>query len=319
MRLGVLGTFVWDTIWTLADREAGRPFQTWGGLVYSLAAAAAARPPGWEIVPLARVGHDLEAQARGLMAGLPGLNAGPGIQVVPIPNNRVELFYNDHASRDERQTGGVGGWEWSDLAPRVAGLDALYVNHFSGLELSLEAAEQLRAEFHGPIYSDLHSLFLTPAGHGVRERRKLPEWERWAACFDAVQLNEEELGEIGGAGESMERRAGRVLDAGPGLALVTLGERGAASGRRLGFSADPTVWPAERGTERAGLSFVQHPSSPATGDPTGCGDVWGITCFCGLLSGLSLEDAVQAAHRMAVRKLGHRGASGLYEYLITTS
>jgi hypothetical protein len=316
MRLGVLGTFVWDTIWTLSDREAARPFETWGGMVYSLSAAAAARPQGWEIVPLARVGHDLEEEARRLMASLPGVSAGPGVFLVPERNNRVELHYIDAANRDEVQIGGVGGWTWEDLAPRVAGLDALYVNYFSGSELSLEVAEQLRAAFRGPIYCDLHSLFLTPPGNGVRQRCKLPEWERWAACFDAVQLNEEELGEIGGAGESRERRAGRVLDAGPGLALITLGEHGAASGRRLGFSADPTSWPGERGSERAGLSFVNHPASPVTGDPTGAGDVWGITCFCGLLAGLCLEDAVQAAHRMAARKLGYRGASGLYDHLI---
>jgi hypothetical protein len=316
MKLGVLGTFVYDTIWTLADVQAGRPFTTWGGLAYSLAAASVARPEGWEIVPLARVGADLAEDARRLMAGLPGLSVGAGILEVPEANNRVELRYTDSARRGERLTGGVEAWTWDELQPRIAGLDALYVNFFSGYEMGLETAERLRASFAGPIYADLHSLFLGCPGKGTRERRKLPDWERWAACFHAVQLNDDELGEIGGAGESMPDRAARLLGAGPGLALVTLGGDGAASATRAGFPASPLAWPAARATPAdAGVDFHLHAATPSAGDPTGCGDVWGITCFSALLGGCSVSDAVARAHAMAARKLGFRGATGLYEHL----
>ncbi|HEX8361336.1 MAG TPA: hypothetical protein VF613_14580, partial [Longimicrobium sp.] len=167
LRLGVLGTFVWDRIWTLEDQAAGRPFESWGGVAYALAAAAAACPAGWEIVPVARVGADLADEARAFAAALPGLDAGAGIVAVPVPNNRVELRYLDAASRHEIQTGGVGGWPWEELAPRVAGLDALYVNYLSGVELDLATTERLRASFGGAMYADLHSLLLGPAGAGA--------------------------------------------------------------------------------------------------------------------------------------------------------
>jgi sugar/nucleoside kinase (ribokinase family) len=49
--------------------------------------------------------------------------------------------------------------------------------------------------------------------------------------------------------------------------------------------------------------------------PTGCGDVWGATCFSRLLAGAKLSDAIVAAHHAAARNLTHRGASGLAAFL----
>lgn len=316
LRLGVLGTLVWDRIWTLEDAARGVPFESWGGIAYSLASAAASRPEGWEIVPLVKVGADLAAEARRFLEGLPGVSAGASLVTVPEPNNRVELRYTDAAQRGERLTGGVPAWTWEELEPQLGGLDALYVNFISGFELSLADAGALRRAFPGPLYSDLHSLFLGCPGEGARRLRTLPDWERWAACFDAVQLNERELGTLGGEGAWAERAA-RVLDAGPRLAVVTLGAEGAACAHRAGLPPGPREWPGTRGALGAASvhTVTVPPEAPADGDPTGAGDVWGLAFFCGLLGGLGVEEALRSAHRTAARKLSHRGASGLYEHL----
>ncbi|HEX8431207.1 MAG TPA: PfkB family carbohydrate kinase [Longimicrobium sp.] len=307
LRLGVLGTFVWDTIWTLDDQAAGRPFESWGGMSYSVAAAAAARPEGWEIVPVAKVGADLVDAARAWAAAIPGVDAERGIVGVPEPNNRVELRYHDHANRGEILTGGVAPWTWDELAERVDGLDALCVNYFSGFEIGLEATERLRVEFAGPLYADLHSLFLGPPGAEARTMRRLPEWERWAACFDAVQLNEDELLMLGsGAG------AAPLMAAGPSVVAVTHGPTGATVLRRAGMAPDPLRWPGARGGEVEGRL---HPTAPRAGDPTGCGDVWGATFFTTLLGGAEWDAAVEAAHWAAARKMEARGAADLYPRL----
>lgn len=316
-RLGVLGTFVWDRIWTREDARRGEPFTSWGGIAYSLAAAAAACPPGWEVVPVARVGADLEEEARGFLAGLPGVRVeGASLRVVAEPNNRVELFYTDEARRGERLTGGVSGWGWGELEPALEGLDALYLNFISGFEMELEAAERLRASFGGPTYADLHSLFLGCPGAGTRSLRPLPEWEEWAGCFDAVQLNEDELGTLG-APRGFPEGAAPLLRAGAGVVAVTLGEKGAAVARREGFPEDPARWSAHRGLPEGAEAPCGrvHPAPALPGDPTGAGDVWGATLFCGLLSGVGVDAAVKGAHRAAARKLSHRGASGLYAHL----
>lgn len=317
-RLGILGTFVWDRIWTLADQEVGRPFETWGGMSYSVSAAAAACPPEWEIVPVAKVGSDLVDQARAYAAALPGVDAATSIVSVPVPNNRVELRYFSADRRGERLTGGVPAWTWKELAPHAAGLDALLVNYFSGFELTLEATEQLRANFHGPLYADLHSLFLGCPSAETRAYRPLSHWERWVACFDAVQLNEDELRTlVGGHVASWTDGAARVLRHGPGLVAVTLGPGGAAVAERSGLPADPMTWAQRRGMGKEdGLSTAIHPTAgPAQGDPTGCGDVWGTTFFMRLLAGDGVAGAVERAHAAARRKLGHRGATGLYPHL----
>jgi sugar/nucleoside kinase (ribokinase family) len=52
-----------------------------------------------------------------------------------------------------------------------------------------------------------------------------------------------------------------------------------------------------------------------TGDPTGCGDVWGATVFARLLAGDGLDGAMRQANRLAGRNVEHRGARGLYRHL----
>jgi sugar/nucleoside kinase (ribokinase family) len=110
------------------------------------------------------------------------------------------------------------------------------------------------------------------------------------------------------------------------LLLVTLGARGAAYVASSSFRADPGLW-QERGP-RGALTTptivrpaavtserVAAATSTVDGDPTGCGDVWGATCFCALLAGESLRAAVEAANTAASRNLAHRGAGGLHHHL----
>jgi hypothetical protein len=291
MRLGLIGTFVWDTIWTLEDQRAGRPTETWGGMTYALAGAAAACPEGWRVVPIAKVGEDLVERARAFIAEHPAMEDG-GIESVPVPNNRVELRYTDESRRGEQLIGGVPEWSWEDLAPRLEGVDALYINYLSGFEIGLEATEQLREGFRGPIYGDLHSLFLGCPSEGVRQRRRLPDWDRWLRCFHAVQVNEEEFAMLLASMGPEEVAPRGLLEHGPGLVALTRGERGALIASRLPES------PAEWRTADPGLPprLIESPVPVSgAGDPTGCGDVWGATFFTRMLGGLGAAEAAAAA------------------------
>jgi hypothetical protein len=108
MRLGVLGTMVWDRIHARDGRS--EPVEEWGGISYALAAASAALPANWQMVPLIRLGADLAEPARHFLRSLPGIDVTTGIRVVREPNNRVELRYQDQERRCERLTSGVGDW-----------------------------------------------------------------------------------------------------------------------------------------------------------------------------------------------------------------
>ena len=309
--LGVVGTLVWDRL--VGPREDAAPVEAWGGIAYALSASAASVPDGWTVLPIVKVGADLADEALAFLGRIPRLDLS-AIEVVPEPNNRVEIRYESDTRRRERLTGGVPGWTWPELAPKVARCDALYVNHISGYEMDLAAARALAVGYRGPIWVDLHSLFLGTDAHGHRVPRPLEAWPEWLACGHAVQMNEDELALLGGRADPWSTVTG-TLGVRPGLVAVTLGPRGAAYATAPGFQADPATW---RGGSRRGAGPLGRGSVGAglelrVGDPTGCGDVWGATAFVRLLAGDPLEEAMAVANRLAGINVELRGATGLYE------
>ena len=143
----------------------------------------------------------------------------------------------------------------------------------------------------------------------------LPNVAAWCACFDLLQVNEDELTMM--APDPMALAA-TALAAGVRCLVVTLARRGAVYFAAPEFYrlADLRV----RSSFGAALGAVRTELVPACaihtdGDPTGCGDVWGATCFSRLLAGETIGDAMRAAHRAAGRNVQHRGATGLTRHL----
>jgi hypothetical protein len=307
MKVGILGSLVWDVIYGRDARSI--PIEEWGGIAYALAAFDASLDPGWQIVPLIKVGSDLAREAQAFLRTLEHIRPGTRCVEVPVANNRVTLRYVSEGRRCERMSGGVPGWTWAELGPMVRDLDAVYVNFISGFELSLGAARALRNGFRGPLYADLHSLFLGMPQDGLRAFRPLADAEAWFSCFDAVQMNEEEMQQLGG--DPLNQSAS-VLHAGVSLLTVTLGARGAVyfeAPRQTRF-APGALYAAD--TVRTAL--IEAPRTE-TLDPTGCGDVLGASLFSRLLAGEPVEPALRHAVRMASRNAAFRGATGLARHL----
>jgi len=328
----VIGSLVWDLIH--GRDPLAPPTEEWGGIAYALGALDASLPPDWEIVPLIKVGRDLAPQAAELLKGLARLGPGARCVEVPAPNNRVVLHYQSAERRCERMSGGVPPWTWLELGPMVMDLDAIYLNFISGFELTLGTAEALRQSFPGPIYADLHSLFLGMHHDGIRVLQPLADPAAWFACFDAVQLNEDEMRQLSPDPLSLSAQA---LGAGTSLLVVTLGPRGSAYVAAPGFegwgarAAGVTLTPsAARGKgpspDARPLRFAQTDSGairtaliPAPRidalDPTGCGDVFGAAACARLLAGDGVERALAHATALAARNAVLRGAGGLGRHL----
>jgi sugar/nucleoside kinase (ribokinase family) len=157
---------------------------------------------------------------------------------------------------------------------------------------------------------------------GLRTPRPIPNVAAWCACFDILQMNEEELATIAPDPMSL---AATALAAGVSCLLVTLGQRGAvyfaAPGfdticdlpPRHGLSTAPRGGTGALGPVRTALVPAEVVNTP--GDPTGCGDVWGATYFSRMVAGDKLTVAMNAAAVAAARNLGHRGATGLAAHL----
>ncbi len=316
-RIGVLGTLIWDRIVDVDGRRP--PVEEWGGVAYGLEALSAALPEGWTVRPILKLGLDLSERALAYLASIPHLEPEGGVEWVPHPTTRVELWYRGSERRTERLQGGPPPWTWEELGPKVQGLDALYVNFISGFEMALDTALTLRAAFPGPIYADLHSLFLGITGMGFRVPRELPGWGAWLRAFDAVQMNEAEFELLGRAWGDPWRLAAEVVGPEVKLMAVTLGREGAAYIAAPDFDPQPLGWRRTRG-QVARLGPVLTGKVPPAyvveeGDPTGCGDVWGATFFGRLLAGAPLMEAMEAANLSAARNAQRRGATGLHRYL----
>lgn len=307
-RLGVIGTMVWDRIY--GRRATAEPVEEWGGIAYALAALEATLPDDWEMVPLIKVGRDMGAQAHGFLRSLSRIPPRARFVEVAEPNNRVVLRYSSFERRTEHLRGGIPAWRWPELGPMVRDLDALYLNFISGFEMDLATAAALRRGFAGPIYADLHSLLLELAEDGGRQPKGLPEAPAWFSCFDAVQLNEGEMTRIGADPMAV---AALALQQGVGLLVVTLGARGAA------YFASPTfTFDASRDRHPTGpirTQLVPGAEVATSGDPTGCGDVFGATVVARLLGGDGLEAALREANRLAARNVSAHGATGLQHHL----
>lgn len=297
-RIGIVGSMVWDLIY--GRDPASAPVQEWGGIAYALSGLDAALEDDWRIVPLIKVGRDLAPESARFLQTLAHLAPGGRCIEVPVPNNRVTLRYESAERRCERMEGGVPGWTWSELGPMVRDLDALYLNFISGFEMGLGTAQALRQGFSGPIYADFHSLLLGMQQDGIRRLQPLPDAAHWFGCFNMVQLNEDEMGQLSPDPLSLSAAA---LDAGVSLLTVTLGPRGAA------YVAAP-----DAGASAVRTALVPAPATDAL-DPTGCGDVFGATLFARLLAGDTLEDAMTRANTMGAKTAGYRGATGLNRFL----
>ncbi|HEY8104506.1 MAG TPA: hypothetical protein VIE46_00290 [Gemmatimonadales bacterium] len=352
MKVGVVGSLVWDEI---HGRDPAAPaVEEWGGAAYALGGLDASLPDDWEIVPLIKVGRDLAHQAADLLRSLGRVGKEARFIEVPVPNNRVVLHYESADRRCERMAGGVPAWTWPELGPMVRDLDAIYLNFISGFEMCLGTAQALRHGFRGPIYADVHSLFLGMQQDGYRVLRPLPDAASWFACFDVVQVNEDEMRQLSPDPLAL---SADVLGAGVSLLVVTLGPRGAAYVAAPGFDGwgarprpgggapsetsalprgEPGLRTSRQSSDPAPLSGapgrIGDLSPPVAGghairsalipaphadtlDPTGCGDVFGAVLCSRLLAGDGVEGAIREANRLAARNAAFRGAGGLSRFL----
>ena len=291
---------VWDTIHGRDPAQAG--VQEWGGISYALAALDATLPEDWQIVPLIKVGRDLAPKANEFLRTLRRTTHHARFLEVPEPNNRVTLRYESTERRCEQMSGGVPPWAWAELGPLVQDLDALYVNFISGFEMNLETAQLLRRGFPRFIYADLHSLFLGKEADGLRVPRALPQAPAWFGCFNVVQLNEDEMGQLGPDALAI---AADALRQGCSTLCVTLGKRGAAY-----FTGNPIR------TELIPAPVLHQSAFDQVVDPTGCGDVFGGAVVAMLLAGAGLEDALRTGNQLGARNVSHHGATGLRDHLM---
>jgi len=291
MRIAVIGTINQDTI----ELPDGQVKHSYGGLLYSILTLAQLTPSGATILPVLNLGRDIEGPIRALLSRFAAISQ-EGINVVEEKNNHVYLRYLSNSEREEIQLGGLPAVSYDQLIPFLDA-DVFLVNFISGQDLSLETFSRLRAGTGATIYTDIHSLTLGIDRRGHRYPRPLPQWPRWLAQTDVVQMNKAEARSLSGSRldeDADMRRFGRaVLDAGPSALLVTLDARGSLLA-----------------TDSGGGLCVERFSPNRPGrivDTTGCGDVFLAAFVARHAYSRDLRESSRFANRVAGIKSGWYG------------
>ena len=184
--IGVIGTFIRDTIVTLD----GRRVESIGGLYHTLAYLASLVPQETVVKPLCHIGADFYERVAGTLAQFGTHVRFDLMQIAARPNTAVTLIYRSAESRDEITTEPMPAIAANEIEA-VADVDAILVNLISGPDVELEALQRLKARAKTPLlYLDLHSLTLGIDAQGKRYYRAVPEWQSWMRAVDILQVNE---------------------------------------------------------------------------------------------------------------------------------
>lgn len=285
-QIGVLGTFIRDTIITLDRREV----RSLGGLYHVCAYLASLAETDFVIKPFCHIGEDFRAAVEAALARF-----GPHVQFdlmrsVPALNTKVTLIYQAAETRDEITSPPMPPIRREEMAA-AEGLDAVLVNLISGDDLELPAMQQLKAHLPSALVAlDVHSLALGIDAQGRRYYRHVPDWQAWVNTCDILQVNEREAAtlcgrETGASDADLLAFGRRLVAQGPRVCHITLGSRGSLVCYH-----------------RSGKVYHEHvsPMRPVqAADIIGCGDAFGAAFLVHFLRHEDVPAATRFANRVA--------------------
>lgn len=156
----------------------------------------------------------------------------------------------------------------------------IYINMITGFDISLDSAKFIRNRFKGLTFIDIHSLARGMDDNYVREFRKIENFNDWAACFDIIQANENEILTFSDLNNE-EEIAEFTLSLGPRFLIITKGEKGVT-----------TYF-----NENNKLKSYHIEALPIeTKNRIGCGDIFGATFFYHYLETNNLNVSINKAN-----------------------
>ncbi|MCI0697452.1 carbohydrate kinase family protein [candidate division KSB1 bacterium] len=285
-RIGVIGTFIRDTIVTLD----GRKVESIGGLYHTMAYLSSLVEADTFVQPLCHVGNDFYETIHDALKRLSANVLFDGMYRVSQPNTQVTLTYRSREMRDEVTSAPMPPITTSEIAA-VAECDAVLVNLISGNDVALEALTALRKSRPSPlIYLDLHSLALGIDATGRRYYRTTPNWREWLAACHILQVNEREAATLAGCQEQFTR--GDLLNFGKYIAAelvsachITLGSNGSLLFYR----------------HEGDMRYEHCPpyEVPQVIDIIGCGDAFGAAFLAHFLRMQDFSAATHFANKVA--------------------
>ncbi|MDZ7344187.1 MAG: carbohydrate kinase family protein [candidate division KSB1 bacterium] len=304
-RIGVIGTFIRDTIVTLD----GRTVESIGGLYHTLAYLAYLTDGTTVLQPLCHIGEDFYPVVREGFAGFGSKIRFTSLHRVALPNTQVKLIYRTAETRDEVTSPPMPPLTAAEIR-ELAGCDVVLVNLITGEDIQFEALPALRTLPNQPlIYLDLHSLALGRDAEGRRFYREIPHGRVWLASCDILQMNEYEAATLAGwpvplgATPATQGRftLNELMDFGTQLVKEGL----LACHITLGSAGSLVIY--RNNDSVCSEHCLPYPISRAV-DIIGCGDAFGAAFLAHLIKTNDLAAATRFANKIAALNCSFMGS-----------
>lgn len=194
---------------------------------------------------------------------------------------KVELFVGDIDERKE--TYSLIAKNLNLPVENLNSFDGILINMISGYDISLNQLKQLRKNYNGLIYFDVHTM-----SRGVDENlnrifRRIKDFNEWAASIDILQANESELLTL-----SDQKDETRIIEElfsfGISQVIITRAEKGAT----VFYKKSDSVKKIHKDSLK--VKAVNK---------VGCGDVFGAVYFCYYTNNKNVPLALEQANLFA--------------------
>ena len=161
--------------------------------------------------------------------------------------------------------------------------DGILINMISGFDISLGQLKQVRKNYSGLIYFDVHTFSRGLDKSGHRIFRQIEDFNEWSQCIDILQANESELLTLSDKKEEAAIVA-ELFSYGIKQIIITRAERGA------------TVFYKEQNSVKK-----IHKDALKTNvvNKVGCGDVFGAVYFYNYIRNKNVILALEQANLFA--------------------
>jgi sugar/nucleoside kinase (ribokinase family) len=196
-------------------------------------------------------------------------------KVEKIP--RVHLNLQNDCERHEKYENITNNLslDYSDLIS----FDGILINMITGFDITLDQLIQIRKNYSGLIFMDIHTLSRGLNEDYKREFRLIPDFLSWAKCLDLIQVNQNELFTLSHKKIEMEI-VEELLSYGIKILCVTKGEIGA----RVYFKNENEI-----------ASYFVAARKIDNPNVIGCGDVFGASFFYSYIRNKNAIDSLTIA------------------------
>ena len=158
--------------------------------------------------------------------------------------------------------------------------DGIFINMITGFDINLKQMEEVRKEFNGLIYFDVHTFSRGVRDDMKRNFRRIPAFDKWAKNIDILQVNEEEIQTISDNKNEIDI-VREMFSYGIKILIVTKAEHGA----RAYFIEENEI-----------KSIFISAIKVKVLNKVGCGDVFGAVFFYNYIRKADIIDSLRAAN-----------------------